>query len=130
MKRIIPPLALAVVIAALPLPARAAHADASLIGPNAQVTDSNLTGLGSADAPHIAAQGDTGIAAWRDTRHYIGVLGGLKHSIYMARSTDGGVSWGANVRMSDPEHEGNLNYPVVALSRSGKPTARTSRAAT
>jgi hypothetical protein len=64
-------------------------------------------------APSLAALGKTVFAAWADFRSY-------NWDIYLARSDDGGASWGANVRVDDfPDLERLNERPVIGLDRRG-----------
>ncbi|MCS6848399.1 MAG: sialidase family protein [Anaerolineae bacterium] len=92
-----------------------ACANVGIVGPNVRVTDGGLVSPADADTPHIAAQGNTVYAVWIDQRNYLLTPGGVDYSIYMAKSTDGGATWGSNVRVSNPDYEGTLDYPVIAL---------------
>jgi predicted amidohydrolase len=64
-------------------------------------------------APALAATGETVYAAWADFRNY-------NWDIFLARSDDGGASWGTNVRVDDfPDLERLNERPVIGLDRRG-----------
>jgi len=63
--------------------------------PNSQVTDAGLISLADATQPALAVLGNTLYATWLDERE-----GYSQPDVYFAQSTDGGVTWSANVRVS------------------------------
>lgn len=64
-------------------------------------------------APAIAALRDTVHVTWADFRNY-------NWDVFTARSDDGGVTWGANVRVDDfPDLERVNERPVIGLDRRG-----------
>jgi len=64
-------------------------------------------------APTLAALGDTVYAAWSDFRSY-------NWDVYLARSDDGGATWGANVRVDDfPDLERLNGWPAIGVDRRG-----------
>jgi hypothetical protein len=64
-------------------------------------------------APTLAALRDTVYAAWVDFRNY-------NWDVFLARSDDGGATWGANVRVDDfPDLERLNERPVIGLDRRG-----------
>lgn len=88
------------------------------IGANVQVTDASIGEFGNAEMPAVAALGDTVYAAWVDDRDY--APGGiLTYAIYFAKSTDGGVTWGPNTRLSDDSWDGYLQRPSLDIAADG-----------
>jgi hypothetical protein len=97
----------------------AAHAGGKLLGSNVQVTDNGLGQLGEAQhADAASASVSITYAVWEDNRDE--PADAVFHAIYLAKSTDGGASWGANVHVSDPDWEGlGLADPSVAVGPEG-----------
>jgi hypothetical protein len=64
-------------------------------------------------APALAALGGTVYAAWADFRNY-------NWDVFLARSDDGGATWGPNVRVDDfPQLERLNERPAIGLDRRG-----------
>ena len=64
-------------------------------------------------APTLAARGPTVYAAWADFRNY-------NWDIFLARSTDGGLTWGPNTQVDDyPDFERIDERPTIAIDRRG-----------
>jgi hypothetical protein len=64
-------------------------------------------------APTLAALRDTVYAAWVDFRNY-------NWDVFLARSDDGGATWGGNVRVDDfPDLERVNERPAIGLDRRG-----------
>jgi hypothetical protein len=71
-------------------------------------TDIRLTdALGNSKVPSIDVSGNTVHVVWSDSRDG-------NDEIYYARSTDGGTTWGANIRLTN--NAGNSTNPYVAVS--------------
>ena len=101
------------------LPTNGVYAGSKLLGPLVPITDAQLGEFGQSDLPAVAVQGDTVYAVWRDSRDYQPSLTG-GYAIYLAKSTDGGQSWGANVLVSDPDWDaGQTDKPTVAIGPDG-----------
>ncbi|WP_322513648.1 sialidase family protein [Chloroflexus sp.] len=111
MRRLLLLCSLALLLASLP---RSVAANSGLNSTNVRVTDVSLISGADAEHPAIAAWGNTVYAVWRDNRHYY-PYSSLSYSIYMAISTNGGATWSNNVRVSDPDYEGYLGYPAIAV---------------
>ncbi len=95
------------------------YAGGKLLGANVQVTDSGLGEFGEAQHADVAATGHHAVyAVWEDNRD--APSDPVFHAIYLAKSTDGGASWGTNVHVSDPNWEGQgLSDPAVAVGPEG-----------
>ncbi len=88
-----------------------ALAGGKLLGSNVKVTDAGLNELVDATHPDVAANGNTIYAVWEDYRDVWD-----EAEIYLAKSTDGGATWGANVSVSEGyENEIGLESPAVAV---------------
>ncbi len=85
-------------------------------GPNVRVDDTG-TDLSRQGFPSIAVNG-TGIiyVAWHDDRT---TLSNLFYDIFLARSTDGGKSFEANVRVDDGGINTRQYFPCVAVDNVG-----------
>jgi len=96
-----------------------AHAGGKLLGDNVQVTDNGLGTFGEAQHADIAALNNGSIyAVWEDNRDDPGDP--IFHAIYLAKSGDGGASWGSNIHISLPNWEGQgLSDPAVAVGPEG-----------
>jgi hypothetical protein len=94
------------------LPIASAQAGSIPDGPNVQITD---TGLGSNDAvsPDIAIVGNTVYATWMDDRI------NRNNTIFFAKSTDGGTSWGTNVQVSPFPADAWVDDPSIAVQPDG-----------
>ena len=81
-------------------------------GPNVQITD---TGLNRSDAssPDIALVGNTVYATWMDERF------NSNNTIFFAKSTDGGTTWGANVQVSPLPADDWVDAPTIAVQPNG-----------
>jgi hypothetical protein len=63
--------------------------------------------------PSLAVAGETVVATWTDFRNY-------NWDVFLARSTDGGFTWGPNVRVDDfPDLERLNERPAVAIDPAG-----------
>jgi hypothetical protein len=100
-------------VASAPAPATFAGVITPL-PPNAQVTDAGLTDLADAVQPGIAVLGNTIYATWLDDR-----LGGSQPDVYFSKSTDGGATWGANVRVSEVPYDDWPDDPVITVQPNG-----------
>ena len=104
-----------------------AYAGGKLLGDNVQVTDGSLGTLGAAEAPGVAALGSTVYAVWKDTRDHQGQSVLPNFGIYLAKSSDGGVTWSPNSRVSDPAWDStaigdptNAADPLVGVGPDGR----------
>lgn len=106
------PLLALVVSISLLLPALTTQAGSILRGPNVQITD---TGLGTDDAssPDIVVAGNTVYATWMDDR------ANRNNTIFFAKSTDGGTTWGANVQVSPLPADDWVDDPTIAVQPDG-----------
>ena len=95
------------------------YAGGKLLGANVQVTDGGLGQYGEAQHADVAAASNTTFyAVWEDNRDDPG--NSIFHAIYLAKSTDGGATWGTNVHVSNPNWEGQgLSNPAVAVGPEG-----------
>lgn len=82
--------------------------------PNSQVTDAGLVKLADATQPALAALGTTLYATWLDERE-----GYDQPDVYFAQSTDGGVTWSANTRVSERPYDDWSDDPVIAVQPNG-----------
>lgn len=82
--------------------------------PNGQVTDAGLVKLADATQPALAVLGNTLYATWLDERE-----GYDQPDVYFAQSTDGGVTWSANTRVSERPYDDWSNDPVIAVQPNG-----------
>ena len=98
------------------LPALPLFAGAIPVGPNIQITDVDIAEPG-ADSPDIAVVGNTVYAVWKDWRNY--EFGGTG-DVYFAKSTDDGVNWSANKRITQPGHRSA--YDPVSYTHLTLPT--------
>ena len=64
--------------------------------------------------PALAADGAGVYAAWADVRE-----GGPSGDIYFSRSTNGGLSWSANVRLNEQGENGQGTRPTMAVGPTG-----------
>jgi hypothetical protein len=80
---------------------------------NVRVNDD--AGLATAQvAPSVAAYGNGNVyLAWLDLRNY------PSRDIYFAKSTDGGSTWGTNVRVNDNTSPVDANWPSLVVDGSG-----------
>ncbi|RMF25054.1 MAG: hypothetical protein D6760_02000, partial [Deltaproteobacteria bacterium] len=67
---------------------------ATSFGPSVQVNDEDDSSPASQSAPRIVADGDRLYVVWQDTREG-------RDAIYAAMSADGGLTWTADVKVSD-----------------------------
>ncbi len=82
--------------------------------PNAQVTDAGLSKLADATRPDVAVLGNTLYATWLDER------GDFGHpDVYFAQSSDGGVTWSTNTRVSERPYDDWPDDPVIAVQPNG-----------
>jgi len=97
----------------------AAQAGGKLLGSNVQVTDNGLGQFGEAKHADVAAASSSTVyAVWEDNRD--DPTDAVFHAIYLAKSSDSGASWGANVHVSDPNWEGlGVADPEVAVGPEG-----------
>jgi len=96
-----------------------AHAGGKLLGANVEVTDGGLGTFGEAQHADIAATGNSAVyAVWEDNRD--APSDPVFQAIYLAKSTDGGATWGTNVHLSNPNWEGQgLADPAVVVGPEG-----------
>lgn len=102
---------LAFALLALPVPVQAG---ALPIDGNVRITDAGLGELGNADDPAIAVLGDTLYAVWLDDRRNLS-----DNAVYFAKSTDGGVTWHANQRISSLPYDDWPQEPAIAVRPDG-----------
>lgn len=98
------------------IPAAALFAGATPSGPNVQVTDQGL-GDDDAEEPSIAVVGSTVYAVWQDERDED--TWDTNGAVYFAKSTDGGQTWGDNVRVTDPTYDKWADDPEIAVQPDG-----------
>jgi len=80
---------------------------------DAGATDPLAAHLDNKWGPALATLGNTAYAAWADFRNY-------NWDIFLARSDDGGATWGTNVRVDDfPDLERLDERPSLAVDRRG-----------
>jgi hypothetical protein len=96
----------------------AAHGGAKLIASNTQVTDAGLVRLANAEAPDVAALDTTIYTVWTDDRNYAPTAFGL-NDVWLARSTDGGITWEPNRRVSSIPGSLSNQDPRVAVAADG-----------
>lgn len=89
------------------------HAGGIPIGGNVQITDTGLGEFGDADEPDIVTMGNNVYAVWKDDRD------GNDASIFFAKSTDGGATWGANKRVSSLPFDDWTDDPSIAVQPDG-----------
>lgn len=92
------------------------QAGAIVVGNNVPITDAGLNG-NSLDGTDIVAQGDTVYTVWGDARDD-DAFGNFRQ-IYFAKSTDGGQTWGANVRVGMVDYDDWADHPQIALGPDG-----------
>lgn len=92
----------------------ALRAGALPIGVNVRITDSGLTDLGSAKFPHITRADDNIYAVWQDDRRAL-----TDDSIYFAKSSNGGATWSANLRISPVPYDKVPGDAQVAVQPNG-----------
>ena len=105
-------LSLCIVCTACWLNTSRAWAGAIIDGANVRVTDAALNG---ANVNHVRMVEHNGTlyVVWEDERD------GNHSSVYFAKSTDGGATWGANVRVSSLPYDDWVNYPDIAVQPDG-----------
>lgn len=85
-------------------------------GPNVRVTDAGLNG-GIVDNVRLAEQDGVIYAVWEDDR------GNFDRSsvngIYFAKSTDGGATWGPNLRVNEDPYDDWPSRPDIAVQPDG-----------
>lgn len=92
----------------------AVDAGGKLLGANVEVTDDGLTSLFDAEESDVATNGNVIYAVWADERDSDIVLPDAE--IYLAKSTDGGATWGDNVSVSNGlDNEIGLRTPAAAV---------------
>lgn len=96
--------------------AAALYAGAIPIAGNRPVTDAGLNGA-DIETPAVAIRRATHYAVWVDQRDE--ETTGAFRTVYFAQSTDGGQSWGANVRVSDPDYDDWCDHPQIAVAADG-----------
>ena len=93
------------------------YAGSRILGPNVQVTDDGLGRYADAGRPDVAMRGSAVYAVWEDNRE---TLDSIETDIYFAKSTDGGATWGDNIRVNDHAWRGlGLHYPAIAVGPEG-----------
>ena len=92
------------------------YAGAIVIGGNVTITDAGLNGS-RIETPDIAIRGKTIYAVWGDSRDE-DTFGGFR-SIYFAKSTDNGKTWGGNVRVNDIQYDDWCDHPQLAVAADG-----------
>ncbi len=97
------------VIAPLPL----AHAGAILQDRNVRITDAGAEDARHIDMVRIAEHEGKLYAVWEDNRD------DETFGVYFARSTDGGKTWSANIRVSDWHEDHWSNMPDIAVQPDG-----------
>ncbi|MCC6457384.1 MAG: PD40 domain-containing protein [Caldilineaceae bacterium] len=105
-----------VVCAASLLSSRSAWAGAIVDGPNVRVTDSSLNGATIANV-RLAEHNGTLYAVWEDDRDE-GIHDNFS-AVYFAKSTNGGASWGPNIRVSELPYDDWINHPDIAVTPDG-----------
>ncbi len=108
-----PLLLIAILLVASTLPAQAG---AIPLGNNAVITDAGLNG-DSVETPAIAIHGNTLYAVWADARDDDAF--GTFRQVYLAKSTDGGQTWGANVRVGKTDYDDWTDHPQIAIAPDG-----------
>src|SRR5690606_14328298 len=98
-------------VGALCLGATALYAGAIIEGDNSRITDATLGG-GLANRVRIAEHEGTLYAVWEDGRDP------AFRTVYFARSTDSGASWGPNIRVGQLMDDW-INYPDIAVQPDG-----------
>lgn len=96
------------------IPALTILAGAIPVGPNIRISD---TGSDDAFEPSLAVLGDTVYAVWSDERDFL--THDVNGAIYFAKSTDGGQTWGANVRVTRPDYDKWADDPQIAVQPNG-----------
>ena len=86
------------------------------LGGNTVVTDAGLNGE-LVDTMSVVVRGNERYVVWGDGRDD-DIFGSFR-AIYFARSSDGGQSWGANVRVSDPDYDSWAEHPQIAVAADG-----------
>jgi hypothetical protein len=76
-------------------------------GADTRLTNNN----GVSECPSITVSGSVVHVVWDDERHGI-----TNPEIYYKRSTDGGINWGEDIRLTN--YTANSNYPSIAVSGS------------
>jgi hypothetical protein len=73
-------------------------------------TDTRMTdAIGDSDYPSVAVSGSVVHVVWYDSRDG-------NYEIYYKRSTDGGINWEADTRLTN--YDGESDHPSVAVSGS------------
>ncbi len=116
MKRITQLMLILLVIGYVGLRALPVQAGAVPIGGNVTVTDAGLNGNGVYD-PDLAVVGSTVYAVWGDSRddpQYDAF-----RSIYFAKSSDGGATWGSNIRVGNIQYDDWCDRPRIVVQPDG-----------
>lgn len=92
------------------------YAGAIPLAGNVTITDAGLRGA-DIETPAVAMRGNERYVVWTDQRDE--ELTGAFRSIYFAKSTDGGKTWGANLRVSDPAYDDWCDHPQIAVAADG-----------
>jgi hypothetical protein len=93
-----------------------AQAGAIPVGGNVVITDAGLNGNTPYD-PDIVVQGNTVYAVWGDGRDDDAF--GSFRQVFFAKSTDGGVTWGSNVRVGRVDYDDWTDHPQIAVAADG-----------
>ncbi|MEM8861635.1 MAG: exo-alpha-sialidase, partial [Chloroflexota bacterium] len=101
---------------ALIIPTAVLFAGASPTGPNYEVTDQGLQ-TDDAEEPSIAVLGNTVYAVWQDERD--DGPQDTNGAVYFSKSTDGGQTWGDDVRVTIPSYDKWADDPKIAVQPDG-----------
>ena len=92
------------------------YAGAILVDGNKTITDAGLNGA-AIETPDLVIRGNERYVVWADKRDEDTL--GFYQTIYFAKSTDGGQSWGANVRVSASDYDDWSDHPQIAVAADG-----------
>lgn len=92
------------------------YAGAIPVDGNVTITDAGLNGA-DVETPDIVMRGNERYAVWADKRDEATV--GAYRTVYFAKSTDSGKTWGGNVRVSDINYDDWCDQPQIAVAADG-----------